>query len=264
MICLPIIQSLNQADEAKEKAEPALLQTVDNLKIRTEQLEVSNKELESFSYSVSHDLRAPPRAVNGYAQVLLNDYGDILDKDAKKIIHTISYNGKKMGNLVDTLLQFAKIGKTGISKKQIDMFWLANSVVEELRALLKDKPAITIEPIPPAYGDEALVTQVLENLISNAIKYSGKNPNPQIKIGTVNLDAGVAYYVQDNGDGFDMRHYNKLFMVFHRLHGQEEFEGTGIGLAIAQKIILLHKGAIWAEGKKGEGATFYFTLSHHQ
>ncbi|MEN7549453.1 ATP-binding protein [Rapidithrix thailandica] len=261
VICMPIIRSLNEADAAREKAEAKLLQTIEDLKTRTTQLETSNKELESFSYSISHDLRAPLRAVDGYAQILLHDYP--LDEEAQKLLYIISHNGKKMGILIDSLLSFVEIAKKGIDKKCIHMQQLVTRVVERTIDSMENTPLVTIESLPPAYGDQNLILQLLEKLISNAIKYSSKKTTPQIRIGAFTQANKTVYYIKDNGDGFDMRHYDKLFMVFHRLHHQDEFDGVGIGLAIAQKIIKIHNGEIWAEATKGEGAVFYFSLDNY-
>ncbi|MEQ9443709.1 MAG: ATP-binding protein [Cyclobacteriaceae bacterium] len=261
-----IIEMLNHFDEAREEAEIALQAANHGLATRTDQLEVINRELESFSYSVSHDLRAPLRAIGGYAQVLHEDYEEQLDEGGTHMLQTITRNAEKMGRLIDDLLRFSKVGKSGLRRTTLDMEKLASETFKEL-TITEDQPIVMkTEPMPKAEGDYTLVALLYQNLISNAIKYSSKKTHPQIQVGAKMQDHAVAYFVQDNGTGFDMRHYNKLFGVFQRLHKQEDFEGTGVGLAIAQKVVFAHGGKIWAEGKIGEGATFYFTLtktSHH-
>jgi len=228
---------------------------------RTAQLESANKELGSFSYSVSHDLRAPIRAINGYSKILLEDYAQKLDEDGEKVLQSIIHNSKKMGLLIDDLLAFSKLGRKPVTVIPIDMDLLVKSIQEEL---LFEKGAITpiieIQALPSALGDKSLIKQVWINLISNAIKYSSYNKNSKISIGASVHDNMISYFVKDNGAGFDMQYYDKLFGVFQRLHAQEEFEGTGIGLAIVQKIIHRHNGLVWAESELDKGATFYFSL----
>lgn len=228
---------------------------------RTRQLEDANKELESFSYSVSHDLRAPLRSIDGYSRILLEDYYGKLDEDGRRILNTVIKNALKMGRLIDDLLAFSKIGKQELSKITLDMKALTKIVVSELEALHQDKGfRITIHPMPKIEGDSAMMRQVLTNLISNAMKYSMKKENPVIEIGCRMQNGHCTYYVKDNGAGFDMRYYDKLFGVFQRLHGDSEFEGTGVGLALVHRVISKHGGEVWAEGKVDKGATFYFSL----
>ena len=228
---------------------------------RTAQLESANKELGSFSYSVSHDLRAPIRAINGYAKILEEDYGDIFDLEGSKALDSIMHNSKKMGQLIDDLLAFSKLGRKQVTVSEINMTDLVRTVIEEL--LIEDDeniPDFKINVLYPAEGDQSLIKQVWINLISNAIKYSKYKPETYIEIGSDVKDSLVIYYVKDNGAGFDVQYYDKLFGVFQRLHSQEEFEGTGIGLAIVQKIVNRHNGTVWAESKLNEGACFYFSL----
>lgn len=228
---------------------------------RTAQLESLNKEIESFSYSVSHDLRAPIRAINGYTRILVEDYFDKLDSEAMKILQSIINNSKKMGELIDDLLAFSKLGRKQVTVSEIYMADLLNLVREEL--LFEDDeniPEFKIGILPNAIGDKSLIKQVLINLISNAVKYSKHKIKTSVEIGAYNKDNLVVYYVKDSGAGFDMQYYDKLFGVFQRLHSQEEFEGTGIGLAIVQKIVHRHNGNVWAESKLNEGSCFYFSL----
>ncbi|MBB2144302.1 GHKL domain-containing protein [Pedobacter sp. LMG 31464] len=228
---------------------------------RTAQLEFANKELESFSYSVSHDLRAPIRGINGYSRILVEDYGDKLDAEGTQVLQAIINNSKKMGELIDDLLAFSKLGRKEVTFSEINMVNLVNSVIEEM--LLEDDeniPQFKIDVLPPANGDKSLIKQVWINLISNAIKYSKHKEKTNIEIGAYKKDNLVVYYVKDEGAGFDMQYYDKLFGVFQRLHSQEEFEGTGIGLAIVQKIVNRHNGTVWAESKVNEGTCFSFSL----
>jgi light-regulated signal transduction histidine kinase (bacteriophytochrome) len=228
---------------------------------RTSQLESVNKELESFSYSVSHDLRAPIRAINAYTKILAEDYSGKFDADGIKVLHSIMRNSKQMGELIDDLLAFSKLGRKQATVSEINMTTLVNLVREEL---LFDEgeviPEFELKELPKAKGDQSLIKQVWINLISNAIKYSKYNSKIHIAIGAYEKDGFVVYYVKDDGAGFDMQYYDKLFGVFQRLHSQEEFEGTGIGLAIVQKIVHRHHGTVWAESALNEGACFYFSL----
>jgi len=228
---------------------------------RTNELEIANKELESFTYSVSHDLRAPLRGIHSYSQILKEDYTDQLDEEGKKTIEVISKNSRKMGELIDDLLAFSRLGRKEVNSRDINMNSLVTSISEEfLSSFAENKIDISIQPLLPASGDQALIKQVWVNLISNAIKYSGKKSKAIIEIGSHQREKMNVYYVKDNGVGFDMKYYSKLFGVFQRLHSQEEFEGTGVGLAITQRIIQKHHGEVWAESKVNEGSIFYFSL----
>ena len=227
------------------------------------QLEAVNKELEAFTYSVSHDLRAPLRAIHGYTKILSEDYLANADQDGKNMMNSVMRNAKKMGQLIDDLLAFSKIGKKELQVSKIDMTQLAESTLTDLKASLPPiKTQIRINVLADAMGDYNLMGLVFTNLISNAIKYSSSKELPEVEIGSKGTDNDVVYYVKDNGAGFDMQYYNKLFGVFQRLHAAEDFEGTGVGLALVKRIITKHGGKIWAEGKLNEGATFYFTLNH--
>jgi signal transduction histidine kinase len=228
---------------------------------RTAELETANKELEAFSYSVSHDLRAPLRAVSGYAMMLKEDYEDSFDDEAKRITGNILSNVKMMGRLIDDLIAFSRLGKREPARRLVDMKALAESCVTALLpAWPEEKFSIVAGELPSCLGDEDLLKQVWMNLIGNAFKYSARKDEPFIEIGCAD-DPTPVYFVRDNGAGFDMRYADKLFKVFQRLHSQEEFEGTGVGLALAKRIIDKHKGEIWAESAPGNGAVFYFRLS---
>jgi signal transduction histidine kinase len=231
-----------------------------NIKARTMELEAANRELEAFSYSVSHDLRAPLRSIDGYSRVMIEDYGDKLDDEAKRVLNVIVKNAVRMGHLIDDLLNFSRIAKQNLIKVKLDMDLLAHSVADELRPQHQRNLQIDIKSMLPIEGDSSMMRQVLTNLLSNAIKYSTKKQNPLIEIGSFRENDFNVYYVKDNGAGFDMAYYDKLFGVFQRLHSGNEFEGTGVGLALVHRIITKHNGKVWAEGKVDEGATFYFSL----
>lgn len=229
---------------------------------RTEQLESVNKELEAFTYSVSHDLRAPLRAVNGYASMIEEDYSKILDDEGKRLLSVVQYNARKMGNLIDDLLAFSRLGRHEIQKTNIDMNELTEGALLELNKSVQHKADVTIGKLHPAKGDYGLINQVMVNLLSNGIKYTSKIKNPLVEINSVKKKGEIIYSIKDNGAGFDMQYVHKLFGVFQRLHRMEEFEGTGVGLAIVQRIINKHGGKVWAEAKPNEGAAFYFSLPY--
>ncbi|MBI3903338.1 MAG: PAS domain S-box protein [Nitrosomonadales bacterium] len=228
---------------------------------RTAQLETANKELEAFSYSVSHDLRTPLRAIDGFSRIVLDEYQNKLDDEGKRLLNVVRDNTNRMSQLIDDILKFSRTGRVEISYAEIDMEKMAHEVFEELQpAIAGEPPQLEIEHIPPIRGDQALLHQVFINLLSNAIKFSRNSTPAKIKVGGAIEGGEAVYYVQDNGAGFDMRYLDKLFGVFQRLHSVGEFEGTGIGLAIVKRIITRHDGRVWAEGKIGEGATIYFAL----
>lgn len=227
------------------------------------QLENVNKELEAFSYSVSHDLRAPLRGVNGYAQMLGEDYANKLDEEGIRIIENIKYNAKKMGLLIDDLLAFSRLGRKEIQKRDINLNEIIDAVITEINKTISHTAEINIEKLHHTKADYGLLYQTLFNLLSNAIKYSSKKPQSKIHISSKEQNGEVTISIKDNGAGFDMKYVNKLFGVFQRLHTQDEFEGTGVGLAIVQRIITKHNGKVWAEGKINEGATFYITLPNN-
>lgn len=227
---------------------------------RTRQLETANKDLEAFSYSVSHDLRAPLRAVSGYASIVEEDYSDVLDKEGKRLLHEVQENARRMGTLIDDLLTFSRLGRKPINTTLINMSGLCITAFDEVQESAKPKVEFILHPLQNAMADYALIKQVLINLISNAIKYSSKIEKPVIEISSFLKDNQVVYAIKDNGVGFDMKYVNKLFGVFQRLHSTDEFEGTGVGLATVQRIIRKHEGFTWAESQENEGATFYFSL----
>lgn len=228
---------------------------------RTEQLEAANKELEGFSYSVSHDLRAPLRAVIGFSKMLLEDHGEQLDEEARRKVDVIKEDAEHMGRLIDDLLAFSRLGRKSMQTTEINMTELAQTVYDTLSRQTSDSHAeFRLGRLPSANGDRTLLGQVWTNLISNAMKFSSKRDGALIEVSSISNEQEHVYFVRDNGAGFDPRYQAKLFGVFQRLHDASEFPGTGVGLALIQRIIIRHHGRVWAEGKLGEGATFYFTL----
>lgn len=228
-----------------------------------EEIRLTNKDLESFSYSVSHDLRAPARAMHGFSTILEEKYNNkLFDEEGKEALSFLLSESIRMGKLIDDLLAFSRLGKKEIQKSMIDMTVLANNALNDVLKFSEKKynAKITINNLPSASCDGVLIQQVFVNLISNALKFSSTKQNPIIEIGSFSEANTTTYYVKDNGVGFDMKYYDKLFGVFQRLHDPAEFPGTGIGLAIVQRIITRHGGSVRAEGKINEGSTFYFTL----
>ncbi len=228
---------------------------------RAELLEATNKDLEGFSYSVSHDLRAPLRAIDGYAKLIEDGYASKLDAEGRRLFGVVHRNVHKMALLIDDLLEFSRLGRREIVAARVDMNRLVQEALWEVRATGEGMSStIEVANLPPAWGDRALLKQVWINLLSNAIKFSGARDKPRIDVAG-SIDAGETIYsVKDNGVGFNMVYYNKLFGVFQRLHRAEEFPGTGVGLAIIQRVVGRHGGRAWADGKVDQGATFYFSL----
>jgi PAS domain S-box-containing protein len=254
-----VVGTLQDVTERKD-ADRAIQELNLELQGRMAELAAANKELEGFSYSVSHDLRAPLRSIDGYSRMLIEDYSDRVDGEGRRYLKVITDNTKKMGQLIDDLLAFSRMGRASLEASSIDMEGLASQVFSELREQYPERMfELRLDPLPPGRGDPSMFRQVFINLISNAIKYSrGRNP-AVIAIGARVDSAETVYYVRDNGVGFEMQYAHKLFGVFQRLHSAHEFEGTGVGLALVQRIVQRHGGRVWAEGKVGEGATFYFT-----
>jgi len=243
------------AERVREQEHEKLEQLV---RERTQELTAINKTLESFSYSVSHDLRSPLRAIDGYAQLLEKEYTASLDPEGKRLLSVIRHNTFRMGQLIEDILEFARLGKAPVKKKMVDMNQLVNKLCNDM---IQENVAVCItDTLPEAPADASLIAQVWRNLLGNAVKYSSKKDNPQITISSQQCDDETIYSVADNGVGFDMKYADKLFAVFQRLHRMSEFEGTGVGLAIAAAIVQKHGGRIWGEGIPGEGATFYFSL----
>jgi len=226
------------------------------------QLEITNKELESFSYSVSHDLRSPLRAIDGYSRMFEEDYGDKVDDEGKRMLTVVRANSKKMRMLIDDLLDFARTGRQAMERAEVNMDQLVDEVWVEVLSAEHPHPTLQFykHHLHPVWGDQVLLKQLLSNLLSNAVKYSSTKEQPKVEISSELKDGEFIYQIHDNGVGFDMRYYKKLFGVFQRLHTAEEFPGTGVGLAIVQRIILRHNGRVWAESVIGEGSTFSFSL----
>jgi len=228
---------------------------------RTFQLEAANKELEAFTYSVSHDLRVPLRAIGGYTRILTEEYQELLDAEGKRVCSVIAEGAQKMSDLIDDLLAFSRLGRSAINPRKLDMEALANAVFQDLTTAKSRKHIdFRVDAAPSVMGDLSLLRQVWVNLISNAIKFSSKQKRAVIRVHGEKTESEVVYSVQDNGAGFDMQYTHKLFGVFQRLHSAKEFEGNGVGLALVQRVVLRHGGRVWAEGETGKGATFYFSL----
>jgi len=237
---------------------------------RTAQLEAANKELEAFSYSVSHDLRAPLRAIDGFSRIVQEDYADGLDNEGKRQLGVIRANAQKMGRLIDDLLAFSRAGRTELHRARVAMGLLVQAVFLEVVPNPEERERIdlSVGDLPDAWADPALIRQVWVNLLSNAVKFSRPRPRGEIKVSASRQDHRIVYHVEDNGVGFDMQYADKLFGVFQRLHSTREFEGTGVGLALVQRIVHRHGGEVWGEGTVDGGATFSFALpeeeSHEQ
>ena len=229
----------------------------EKIKKLNEELESTNKELEAFSYSVSHDLRAPLRAINGYANMHEEDSSENLDDEGKRLLGVIQQNAKKMGNLIEDLLSFSKLGKKEIKKSNINMNVLVPEIFDGLNKTHNYNAEFKMNNLINIKADLTLMNQVISNLLSNALKYSAKKEKPVIEINSYIDKNKFVFFIKDNGAGFNMKYYDKLYGVFQRLHSSDEFEGIGVGLAIVKRIITKHGGEVWAEGKINEGATFY-------
>lgn len=255
------VEQLATMNEQLRKEVAARYQAEEALTRSNADLLVANRELEAFSYSVSHDLRAPLRAIDGFSRKVITHYGDQLDDEGRRLLQVVRDNAQRMGQLIDDLLAFSRMGRREMELRPVDMEAMVKGVVEELRAV---EPQRVIEfalaPLPRARGDAAMLRQVWLNLLGNAVKFSRQRPVANIEIGGRAAGGELLYWVKDNGAGFDQQYADKLFGVFQRLHRQDEFEGTGVGLAITQRILHRHHGRIRGEGQPDAGATFQFTL----
>lgn len=253
--------SEHTANELARSAEAARIEIKQLNQGLEEAVRERTQELEGFSYSVAHDLRAPLRAVDGFAKVLQEDYGDTLDNEGQRLLGIVRDNVQRMGRLIDDLLSFSRLGRKAIHAGYLNMEEMAWDVYTELKAAVPERQIeLDIHDVGPAWADPAFIQQVFVNLISNAIKFTGEREIGRIEISSETKDGMNVYCVKDNGAGFEMEYADKLFGVFQRLHSDEEFEGTGIGLALVQRIIKRHGGSIWAQSEPGQGATFYFSL----
>jgi PAS domain S-box-containing protein len=245
----------------RKKAEDEIKKLNEDLKRRAIELESAYKELETFSYSVSHDLRTPLVVIGGFSRLLLEKYSNHLDVKGQQFLSTIHSGTQKMLQLIDDLLTFSRSEHQQMKPSDIDMGELAKAVFEELKSIIPEQTLrLDIKTLSPARGDQSMIRQVFANLLSNAVKFTRPKGAGVIEIGCIVKENQNIYYVKDNGVGFDMQYAGKLFGAFQRHHTVNEFEGTGVGLAIVQRIIERHGGQVWAEGKVNEGATFYFTL----
>ena len=231
---------------------------------RTAQLQESNKELEAFTYSVAHDLRAPLRAIGGFSQMLVNDYADKLDADGQHRLDVVRDNAEKMGDLIDGLLALSRLGRTKMQYGNINMENLVKEAFEKLQGAEATSVKLIVKTLPSASGDRGLLCTVFTNLLSNAIKYAKPGQPATIEVAGTLKENEILYSVKDNGIGFDMKYVDKMFQVFHLLRRPEDFEGTGIGLALVQRIIHRSGGRVWAEGVVDKGATLYFTLPRQE
>jgi len=234
---------------------------VKRLSERTRELELTNRELEAFTYSVSHDLRGPLRAIFGFTAILELDHGPTLDGDARELLDRISASVRRMDGIIDDLLRLSQLGRGPLEKKRVDVQALAHAVLEQVRSTGHEHtPEVSIGPLPAADADAGLLTHVLTNLLSNAFKFTRQTPSPCIEVGVTPEPGTPVYFVRDNGVGFGMQQADRLFGAFQRLHTQQAFKGTGIGLSIVKRIVERHGGRVWAAAEVGKGATFYFTL----
>jgi len=257
-------RTIERDDVARDEALTQLARTnlaEERLRVQAAELEAANAELESFSYSVSHDLRAPVRAMLGYTRAIEEDYAGVLDDEGRRLLSVVQSEASRMGELIDDLLAFSKLGRQPMHSAAVNMSSLAEDVAaEQARVANLPTSMFAIAELPDILGDHVLLRQVWINLLANAVKYSSKNADPHIEVWAEPSETSVDFHVRDNGVGFDMTYASKLFGVFQRLHRESEFPGTGVGLAIVKRVVHRHGGEVWADSKLGAGATFSFRL----
>lgn len=259
---LSVIQPVLARALSVRKMRLEIAELQERLRQHVTELELANKELESFSYSVSHDLRAPLRAISSYSSILVQDYSQEIPDGARKLLTKVTANAHRMAELIEHLLHFSHLSRQVLKHDTVHIGEMVAGIVEELQKEENARPLqVSVGSLPAATGDAVLLRQVFINLLANAFKFTRHTAAATVEVGAKFEDHETVYFVRDNGAGFDMRYAAKLFGVFQRLHAASEFEGTGIGLSLAQRIVQRHGGRIWAEGAVGQGATFYFTLS---
>ncbi|MBL0740813.1 PAS domain S-box protein [Chryseolinea lacunae] len=261
---LEVLSSIETIFHNGERFAINIIYDITERKRGEEKLAAVNRELEAFSYSVSHDLRAPLRSIIGYSELIREDFASSIAPGMEKHLQRIQSNATRMGRLIDDLLEFSRLGKLEIQKTNVDTFLIVEKSIADLKNNTPEKTAIAVRELLPAVGDRAMLSQVWLNLLSNAIKYSSKKEAPAVEVGSYATENEVVFYVKDNGAGFNMEFAAKLFGVFQRLHRPSDFEGTGVGLALVKRIIDKHGGRVWAEGEEEQGATFYFSLPKAQ
>jgi light-regulated signal transduction histidine kinase (bacteriophytochrome) len=260
-----MVRDISAKKRAEEELHRYKAHLEEEVAARTEQLQAANKELEAFAYSVSHDLRVPLRAIDGFSRIVIDDYRDKLDDEGKRLLGVVRDNVQRMAQLIDDILALSRTGRAEMAVTPVDMAALAQAVVDELKPAMEGRAiTVTIGDLPAVEGDRNLLRQVFINLLANAIKFTRPRTHAVIEIGGHTEGAEHVYYVRDNGVGFDMQFAQKLFGAFQRLHGVDEFEGTGIGLAIVKRIVTRHGGRVWADAVVDQGATFQFSLPQRE